>query len=324
MQQVVSIIVPALNESENIPHLLDELTQALAEVGDYEILIIDDGSADHTEAVLAEYSSRIPQLKYISFTRNFGHQAALRAGLEYAVGDCVISLDADLQHPPSLVPKLIEEWKNGFDVVIAVRDDKANIGFLKRLTSKAFYRAINYLGDLDLAPGSADFRLLDRRVVDTIKRYKESNIFFRGLVPQLGFRSKSLGYVPSERKYGKSNYSWRKMFQLALHGFLSTTIKPLRMATVISVVMACLTLAYAIYALIIRFYFGIALSGWTSIIILVSVIGAIQTFILGVIGEYISQILKEARGRPIYIVRSSNISDVNSDCNLVTGQRDRR
>jgi polyisoprenyl-phosphate glycosyltransferase len=309
----ISLVVPALNEAKNLPVLWERVKDALGNRPDFEIIIVDDGSTDDTMAVLRRMAADDCRVRYLSFSRNFGHQRALRAGLERACGDCIISMDADLQHPPALLSDMLALWREDYQVVSTIRLDRTDLNWFKRLSSRVYYRLVNALGGLQLEPGSADFRLLDRKVVDALRAHGEVNPFYRGLVPGLGFRCAKLSYLPGQRLHGQAGYTLRKMISLALDGVISTTTRPLRLATVLAGVMSVITGIYAVYALSIYFYFNLALPGWTSVILVVSLIGSLQLLVLGIIGEYLGRVLNEVRRRPAYIVQETNIFEAGEE-----------
>jgi dolichol-phosphate mannosyltransferase len=301
----ISVVVPAYNEAENIARLVDRVAKALRDERDWELIVVDDGSTDDTLRIVKQLSGTVLNLRYLSLTRNFGHQTALKAGLDHASGDCVISLDADLQHPPELIPGMIRSWQAGHEVVNMIRVD-ANVPLLKRLTSRFFYWLSNSLSDYRIEPGSSDFRLLDRRVVDVLREVSERNLFLRGLIPWLGFRQINVPYSQETRGGGESKYGIREMMRLALRGITSSSLRPLHIATLIGLLMSGFAALYAIYALWVKFFVGNAISGWTSLLISILLIGGIQLLLLGVLGEYLGRTLTETKGRPAYVLREHN------------------
>jgi dolichol-phosphate mannosyltransferase len=311
-QKTISIVIPAHNEAENLPLLLRDLCATLAPLGRLEIIGVDDGSTDNTFAVLFDAAKQNDQIKYVRLSRNFGHQAALRAGLSYSSGDCVISMDGDMQHPVRLIPQMVEKWREGYEVVLTLRADSDDVPAFKRLTSKIFYLGINALSDVHIDPGSADFRLLDRKVVDVIKSLSEADFFLRGIIPWVGFRSCKLEYVPDARRFGDTKYSLRRMVSFAVSGVISNSIQPLRLATILSAIISGMAVIYMLYALHIYFFYGRLVPGWASVVVAVSFIGGLQLLVLGVIGEYIGRILKESRKRPGFVVSATNIGTEKS------------
>jgi dolichol-phosphate mannosyltransferase len=304
----ISIVIPAHNEAENLPILLRELCATLAPLGRLEIVCVDDGSTDNTFAVLLEAAKQDDRIKYVRLSRNFGHQAALRAGLSYSTGDCVISMDADMQHPVRLVPQMVERWREGHDVVLTARGETDDLTLFKRFTSKVFYLMINALSDVHIDPGSADFRLLDRKVVDVVKSLSESDFFLRGIIPWVGFKSCKLDYIPDRRRFGDTKYSLRKMISFAVSGVVSNSIQPLRLATILSAIISGMAALYTLYAVHIYLVYGQVVPGWASVVVAVSFIGGLQLLVLGVVGEYIGRILKESRKRPGFVVSATNMS----------------
>ncbi len=301
----ISVVVPAHNEADNLPILRERLENVLKKLDNYEILIVDDGSRDRTLEILRGFAAEDPRLRFLSLSRNFGHQSALKAGLDRASGDCVIILDADLQHPPELITEMVARWRDGVEVVNMVRrDDGAPL--FKRLTSKLFYRVVNAISDFEIRPGAADFRLLDRRVVDALTDLEERTIFLRGTLPWLGFRQCDIDYLPDARAAGQSKYDLRRMMVLALDGITSSSIRPLRLSTYLGAIMAGLAAIYAVYALILKLVAGTAITGWASLLIGIMVFGGIQMLVLGIMGEYLGKVLLEVKGRPSYIVREQS------------------
>lgn len=303
----ISVIVPAFNEADNLPALYTALTSVLSRYESYEIIIVDDGSFDGTANLLGCLSTADPRLRYICFSRNFGHQKALRAGLEYSSGACVISLDADLQHPPEVIHQLIEKWREGFEVVTTVRSDVDSNSWMKKITSRLFYGFINRIGDCRIEPGSADFRLIDRVVVEHLRQFQESELFLRGILPWLGFKTAIVPYTPGSRLRGKSKYRVGKMMSLAATAVLAHSVHPLRLAMVLALVIASLTGLYGIYAIVVYFTVQKVVPGWASIVMAVSFLGALQLLVLGIIGEYVGRVLREVLGRPHYIIRDTNM-----------------
>ena len=305
MSPNISVVIPAYNEAENLPVLKQRLAGVLEPYGDFEVLFVDDGSRDRSIEILRSFNEADPRFAYVSLVRNFGHQNALKAGLDAALGDCVIMLDADLQHPPELIPEMIERWRQGFEVVNMIRRDDGTSAF-KRLTSRCFYRLVNAISDYQIRSGAADFRLLDRKVVDAVVGLGERTLFLRGLIPWLGFRHCDIDYVPDARLHGSSQYSLRRMLALAVDGITASSIRPLRLSTVLGVVMSTLAMLYVGYALAIKLFVGTAISGWTSLLVGVMLMGGVQLMILGILGEYLGKVLVEIKGRPNYIVREKS------------------
>lgn len=317
----VSVVVPAFNESENLPRLYTELTHVLSEYGGYEIIVVDDGSSDNTLDVLKHLAATDDRVRYISFSRNFGHQTALRAGLDHSRGACVISLDADLQHPPEIIHQLVQKWREGFEIVTTIRADVDSDSWTKRTTSRLFYALINKISDCRIEPASADFRLLDRVVVDQLGEFRESELFLRGLLPWLGFKTAKISYIPNTRLYGESKYRLGKMIALASSAVLAHSTQPLRISTILAAAIASLTALYGIYALVVYIFVQRVVPGWASIVMAVSFLGALQLLVLGIIGEYLGRVLREVRRRPPYVVRETNATDAHSAADTLLSER---
>ena len=305
--KTISFIIPVLNEEGNIELISKKIISILKKNFNYEIIFIDDGSTDNTLLILKQLNKNNPKIKYLSFSRNFGHQSALRAALDHAKGDCVISLDGDFQHPPELIPDMIEKWEiGGYDIVNTIRKDDKKLSLFKRFSSKIFYHILNYFADITIEPGSADFRLLDKKVVDSIKQFQESTLFFRGIIPWVGFKKCSIEYYPQKRFSGISKYSLRKMFQFAFNGILSFSVKPLMMSIYIGISISFLAFCYGLYAIIQKIILNNTISGWASIIAVVSFVGGIQLICLGIISLYLGKLFIDEKKRPIYIIREKS------------------
>lgn len=306
---IISIVVPCFNEEGNIYLLHNKIINVLKESRNYEIIFIDDGSSDSTLTTIIELAKKDKNVKYISFSRNFGHQNALKAGLDYARGDCVISIDADLQHPPEIINSMIDKWKEGYDIVYTVRDDSNDKRFFKKITSLFFYRLINWFAGFKLDQGVADFRLLSRDVVDVIRNLNESFLFVRGLVAWIGYKQCGIKYIPGERYSGQTKYSLRKMISFALAGITSFSIKPLHFATFTGFLLSGLSGLYGLYAIYVFLFTNKVIAGWTSVLVSVLFIGGFQLIVLGIIGEYVGKMFIEGKRRPNYIIKSTNIKE---------------
>lgn len=303
----ITIIIPVFNEAENVPLMYNALTPVLESLPyNYEIIYVDDGSKDGSLAAVKYISSTNDSVKYISLSRNFGHQNALKAGFDQADGDAVITMDGDLQHPPPVIIEMLALWEAGNDIVYTIRKDHLEIPKMKRKTSDMFYNMLNSLSDIELEKGTADFRLMDKKVVSVVKDIHETDLFWRGLVKWLGFTQIGIEYEPGLRIQGKSKYSYRKMIEFALKGITSFSTKPLTLAIYIGLFCSALSFLYIPYALI-SIYMGRALSGWASIIVTVAFFSGIQLMILGIIGMYLGKAFMQNKQRPHYIIKSSNL-----------------
>lgn len=303
----ISVIIPVFNESGNIIPLTTKLNKVLNEYPNRQLLFIDDGSTDDTLQILRQLHQQDNRIQYISFSRNFGHQHALRCGIDHADGNCVISMDGDLQHPPELIPEMIKKWQEGFDIVYTQRIEEQGIKSFKKLTSALFYKLMNSLSDVTIEPGTADFRLLDARVASLIRNSHEQNLFIRGFVSWLGFKQYKITYSPAPRHSGTTKYSFRKMLSFALNGITSFSIKPLRFSIFAGIFISIMAFVYAMYAIILYlFYPEKAVPGWASVLVSVLFIGGIQLLFLGVLGEYLGKLFMQAKQRPGYIIKETS------------------
>lgn len=311
--KLVSIVIPAFNESENIARICSELENVFSSLHySYEIILVADGCTDSTMETIDKLIPHSDNIFFIEFSRNFGHQLALKAGLDNAKGDCVISMDCDLQHPPELLPELLAKWEKGFEVVYTIRLEDKKLPMAKRISSKLFYKTLNSLSDVELETGSADFRLLDRKVVSVIRNFNENEPFLRGLFKWIGFKQTSIEYAPSARHFGKSKYSIKKMIKFALQGVTSFSVKPLYAAIYLGFTLSFLSILYVPYV-IHAFYNGKEVLGWASIIMTIVFFGGLKLIILGIIGIYIGKMFMQVKNRPNYIIRSTNIKEHSLD-----------
>lgn len=299
----ISLIIPVFNEHDNLNIMVERIMSLPLDI--HQVLFIDDGSTDGTLDLLRVLSTTDTRIQYISFSRNFGHQAALKAGFDNAHGDCVVTLDGDLQHPPELIPRMVEMWKSGADVVQSRRLPERGQTFFKRLTSKCFYKLLNLLSPVHVEQGAADFRLLDAKIVELCKNLPESTLFWRGIIPWLGFNQQYLDYTPASRIHGKSKYSMRKMLRLAVDGILSFSTLPLRFATVAGGVALGLCFIYSIYTIITALS-GVAVPGWSSLMCVMLALGGFQLLFQGILGEYIGKIFLQSKHRYPYIVKEKS------------------
>jgi len=305
-RQRLSIVVPVYNEVDGIAALLRELFEVLNPLPyDYTILLVDDGSTDGTADRLDELQAlHADCLTVLHLSRNFGHQAALTAGMDYADGDAVICMDADLQHPPTLIPEMVRRWQQGFDIVQAVRRDAADTGLVKVATAKGFYTVVNYLSATRIEPNAADFRLLSARVARVFREdLRERDRFIRGLVSWVGFRKCYIEFDARPRLTNESKYSMARMANFARTGIISFSKMPLKIAVLFGTAISALSLAYGVFAATAYVFFHKAvMPGWASTIIVGTFLGGCQLLFLGLIGEYIATIFDEIKARPLYIV----------------------
>ncbi|OYT73940.1 MAG: glycosyltransferase [Chloracidobacterium sp. CP2_5A] len=303
-RRLLSIVAPCYNEADALTAFHTALAAALAPLPyAAEIIYVDDGSTDATPQVLAALRARDARVKTLVFSRNFGHQAALLAGLDAAQGDAVVTLDSDLQHPPALIPELIRAWERGADIVYTIRRETADASLSKRLTSRAFYWLLNRVSDTPIIPGAADFRLMNRAAADSFCSLRETHRFNRGLVSWLGFRTAAIEFDAPARFAGESKYAFARMLRFAVHGLVSFSVWPLRATMLLGFGMAGFAALYIIYALFAFFVLAWTVPGWTSTLISVLLIGGVQLLSLGIVGEYVGKIYEEVKGRPLYVVR---------------------
>ena len=305
MEKLVSIVVPVFNESGNLKPLLKKLYEIFSDEYRYEVIFVDDGSTDDTMEQLRKISVQDKRVFYVSFSRNFGHQNALKAGLDKATGDCVISLDGDLQHPPLLIPEMLAFWEQDYDIVYTRRCEDKRLSSMKRITSAWYGRILKLLSGMPIEQGVADFRLLDRKVVDVLLLFREPDIFFRGVIYWTGFRKTAIDYRPEPRFSGQTKYSTAKMLQLAMQGITSFSVKPLYVSVFLGILFILVSLIYAIFV-IWSVAAGRSVAGWASTIISIVFMGGINLFMLGIIGIYISKIFIQTKYRPAYIIRETN------------------
>ncbi len=308
MDKDISVIIPIYNEQDSVFELHKRLTASVGSItSNYEFVFVNDGSTDNSSYNLIKLSEANSKTFYINFTRNFGHQVAVSAGIKFCQGKVVIIIDGDLQDPPELIPKLYDTYKKGFDVVYAKRRRREGETFLKRWTSKLFYRLLERLIHFKIPLDVGDYRLLDKKVVQALNKMPEQNKFLRGQVAWLGFKHTHILFDRDSRKHGNSGYSYSKMFRLAFDAITSFSDKPLVLVTRLGFVISFFTFIVIVFAMFSHFVLKETITGWTSLIISSMFIGGIQLLSIGIIGEYISRINKNVQDRPLYIIEKSNI-----------------
>jgi dolichol-phosphate mannosyltransferase len=305
----IDIVAPVFNEEECLERFHAGLSAVLDTLPyQFRIVLVDDGSVDRTAQLCRELRDRDPRVHYVRLSRNFGHQAALTAGLDVTDADAVVTMDADLQHPPSELPRFIAAWEAGAELVSGVRDAANDLPFAKRVTSRAFYRVLNALSEVPITPDAPDFRLLDAKVVAALRSLREQSRFLRGMYSWLGFRQETITYRQAARGAGRSKYSMIKMMRLGLTAVLSFSRLPLRIATFVGLAVSGLSFLYGLYAIVQALAFHATLPGWASLAVLVSFLAGIQLLTLGLFGEYLGQVLAETKHRPLYVVADTSLA----------------
>ncbi|HYE50186.1 MAG TPA: glycosyltransferase family 2 protein [Azospirillaceae bacterium] len=300
----LSVVIPMLNEEGGIARLFEVLPPALDALGvDWEVVCVDDGSTDRTLHLLREVNRRLPQVRVVSLSRNFGKDLALAAGLSHARGRAVVPLDADLQHPVELIGRFLELWREGYEVVYAYRARRDDEGAAKRLLSNAYYGLVSRISDPVIPPHTADFRLMDRRVVDTLNAMPERGRFMKGLCAWTGFRQIGVPYMPAARHAGGSRWSLWKLWNFALDGLTAFSTMPLRVWTYVGLAVSLLAFAVGLYELVETLAFGVVVPGYASIIVSVLFLGGLQLIATGILGEYLARIFTEVKGRPLFVVK---------------------
>lgn len=306
----LSVIIPVYNESGILDLLYERLVNTVIKITtDYEFIFVDDGSVDDSMEKILAISENDKRVHYLSFSRNFGHQVAVMAGLNYVSGDCTIIIDGDLQDPPELILELHEKYKEGFDVVYAKREQRKGETALKKITSKIFYRLLRQLTSFEIPLDTGDYRLIDKKVVKALKKMPEQNKFLRGQIAWLGFKQTHVLFNRNKRKSGESGYSYSKMFQLAIDAVTSFSDKPLALVSRLGFLISLFSFFIILYTIFAHFVLKITVTGWSSLIISSMFIGGIQLFSVGIIGEYISRINKNVIDRPLYIIAESNFEN---------------
>lgn len=299
----LSVVVSIYNEEEGIEHFFDVLEGELNKLpNSYEVLMINDGSHDNTLSELKKLSERSEHVRVVSFSRNFGHEAAMLAGIDNSRGKAIICMDSDLQHPPAKIAEMMKQWEKGAEVVTMVRSERKDDKGLHKWLSRSFYRLVNKLSDIKIDENASDFFLISDKVGDLLRKdYRERSRFLRGIVQSVGFRREKIEYVAEERKTGKSHYSFRKLVKLSLLAISSFSKVPLQIGIIVGLIFVLLSIVLLIYSLV-MYFCQRPTSGYTTLIVFLSLFSGIQLMIIGIIGEYIGYIYDEVKGRPIYII----------------------
>lgn len=300
----LSCIIPCLNEQDNLNALLPELLAMLQAQGcAYEILVVDDGSTDATPEVMRHWTTLHPEVVYLRLSRNFGKEAALTAGLEAARGQVVVCMDADMQHPPSLVPGMLDRWREGVQMVYAVRATREDETLFKRIGTRVFYKLMRTSNGLHVPENAGDFRLMDRAVVDALLRLPERDRFMKGLFAWVGFESEAIPYTPPERLHGISRFKPVKLFRFAVDGLTAFTTWPLRLLSITGLALSVLSFLYGLVVIVSHWLYGDPVRGWATLITVVLFFAGVNLISIGVVGEYVARIFTEVKGRPVYLLR---------------------
>lgn len=304
----VTILIPCYNEEASLPLLYDKL----AELGNdarytWEFLFINDGSKDGSLAVLKDLAENDTRVKFISLSRNFGKENAMLAGFDFATGDCLIIMDADLQHPPMLIPEMLRLWEEGYEDVYARRKDRETDSWIRRKLSEHYYRLLQKVSNVDILQNVGDFRLLDRKCINALKQLRETERYTKGMYCWIGFNKTELEYEVAERIAGKSSFSYRKLVKLAVNGFTSYTTAPLRISAYVGLAVSLLSFVLMLIFLIKALIYGDPVQGFPTLITVILFLGGVQLLSLGIIGEYLGKVFNETKHRPAYIISESNI-----------------
>ena len=308
--KLISIVVPVYNEEVNIRHFYEAVCDAMAPLPyDFELVFVDDGSKDRSREILHALEREDPRVQPIFLARNYGHQLALTCGLDYAEGDAVITMDGDMQHPPEMIPTLLREWEAGYEVVQTIRKATEGVSCLKRWTSSCYYKMLNMISTVPIQPGGSDFRLMDRMVVKSFRRYREHARFIRGMVGAMGYRQKKLEFVAPPRFAGVSKFSPKKMLNFAVDGILAYSTLPLRFGLYMGVLCGFVSFFLFLHVLFVKYVENDAVPGWATILGCILFFGGFQLVVLGILGEYIGRIFEETKGRPLYLVARGKPKD---------------
>lgn len=304
----ISVVIPIYNEEKNIFNLYDRLTGVMQQLGEsYELVFVNDGSRDNSIALIRTLAQRDEKVKFINFSRNFGHQIAVSAGLDNTQGKAVVIIDADLQDPPELIIDLYKKMQEGYEVVYARRRKRVGESYMKLLTAKYFYRTLAKITSVEIPVDTGDFRIMSDKIVQVLRNMPERNKFLRGQISWAGFRQTFVEYDRAERAEGETGYTYRKMISFALDGITSFSDFPLKVATMSGFIVSAIAFLVMLYALYARFVSHDTVPGWTSLILSVLFLGGIQLISIGIIGEYISRISNNVRNRPLYIISDTNV-----------------
>ncbi len=308
MKKTVTVLIPCYNEAESLPLMIQKLEE-LAEGNDgynWEFMFVNDGSSDDSIAVLRAHRQEDQRVNYIDLSRNYGKEAAMLAGFDNANGDCVVIMDADLQHPPKVIPAMLEKWEEGYDDVYAKRLSRGKESWLRRRLTLAYYRLLNKSSRMDVLPNVGDFRLLDRQCLNALRQLREANRYTKGMYCYIGFKKTSIEFETQDRVAGESSMSFKRLLELGIEGLLSYTTAPLRIATIVGSLTSLFAFLYMLFVFVKALVVGDPVKGFPTLIIVILLLGGIQLMSLGIIGEYLGRIFTETKNRPVYFIRTIN------------------
>lgn len=310
----VTILIPCYNEEEALPFVREALLQLINMQADYlwEVLFVDDGSSDRTLSLLEQMHDEDGRFSYVSLSRNFGKEAALLAGFDYANGDALVIMDADLQHPPSVIPQMLAAWEEGYDDVYGKRLSRGHESWLRRHLSLWYYRLLQRMAHVEILPNVGDFRLLDRRCVEELKKLREQERYTKGMYCWIGFRKKEIPFKTNERVAGRSTWTYRQLIGLAIDGILSFTTAPLRISSILGLLVSAVAFVYMCVVLAKTLLWGDPVAGYPTIIVLILFLGGVQLISLGIIGEYLGKTFHEVKNRPVYVVSKIGLQKKNN------------
>lgn len=312
MNKKVSILIPCFNEEEGLPMLYEALCgqNGLCETSknyDFEILLINDGSRDHTLDILKSYAEKDTRVKYISLSRNFGKECAMLSGFDCASGDCMVIMDADLQHPPTLIPEMLKYWEQGYEDVYAKRNSRGKESWLRKRLSLTYYGLLQKTSRFDILENVGDFRLLDRKCIDALRELREKERYTKGMFAWIGFKKKEILFEQGDRLTGVSSWRFRDLLNLGIDGITSFTTAPLRFSTVVGFFISIIAFLYMCWVLVKAMIWDDPVAGYPSLMVIILFLGGIQLLSLGIMGEYLGRIFNEAKGRPVYIISETNV-----------------
>lgn len=309
----ITILIPCYNEEASLPYLYEELKRLMSELSNYafELLFVNDGSKDRTLELLKQFRETDDRVNYVDLSRNFGKEKGMLAGFDYATGDCLVIMDADLQHPPKIIKEMVAKWEQGYDDVYAKRMSRGKEPWLRRKFSLLFYSVLKRTSKIDILPNVGDFRLLDRKCVESLKLMRESERYTKGMFCWIGYRKAYVEFYQQERKAGTSSWNFRGLLSLAIEGIVSFTTFPLRLATIVGICSAVATFIYMIYVLFKTMIWGDPVAGYPTLVLLILFFGGLQLMALGIIGEYMGRVFIESKHRPVYLVREYNGKEIS-------------